>query len=211
MSKFDFSEIKDYNALKYLRWLGIIVRDVTFKVKYIGIENVPEGGGFIIASNHVHALDPLVIQLALKKQNIHFMAKKEVFDVPVFRWFIKHLNGFPVVRGSVDSNAINFAEKIPQSGRILGIFPEGTRSKDGKPHRAKKGVTVVAAKAKCDIIPVSVYNDKGFKWRSKTTVRFGPAIHYEELGLSDEPTRDELSNATELIMNRINAQWEEGH
>lgn len=211
MARFNYENVKEYKLFHYVRWIGTIVRNVNYKVEYTGLENIPDGGGYIIASNHITALDPLYIMLAFKKSLVHFMAKKELFKIPVVGWVIKHCCAFPVARGTGDKLALSFAGRIPQQGFILGIFPEGTRSKDGKIGKGKRGVTQVVAVAKCDVLPVSIYNEDGLKKRSRITVRFGKPIKYEQFGFDDEPTRQQQLDATELIMNTISQMWGEGH
>lgn len=208
---FDFEKIKEGKAYDILRPLGRFICKLFFKVEYVGTENIPEDGGFIVASNHIHALDPLIIALGIKNRQLHFMAKKELFDNIFVAKLITIVNAFPIVRGGADARALNYAKRIPAEGHILGIFIEGTRSKDGTPQRAKKGVASIANYSKCNVLPVSVYNNDGLKKHTKYTVRFGKAIDYSELNMSEEPSRDELGFAADYIMDKIKLQWEEGH
>ena len=98
-----------------------------------------------------------------------------------------------------------------RKGFVLGIFPEGTRSKDGNPAKAKRGVADLAFNTKSGVLPVSVYNNEGLKKHTKYTVRFGEYIPYENLGFSEEGTREEKTECADSIMNEIVALWEEGH
>ena len=83
-----------------------------YDVEYVGVENIPAEGGFIIASNHVKALDPVFIALGVKDRQIHFMGKKELFEKPIIRDFLKKANGFPIVRGGGDKEALDYAERV---------------------------------------------------------------------------------------------------
>ncbi len=212
MSQYDFSKpVKEGKTYKILSPLGRLIIKLRFKVRYIGAENIPQEGGLIIASNHIHMLDPMIIALGIKKRQLHFMAKKELWNNPIVAWAFTKVNGFPIDRGGADSKSIKHAIEVAKSGYILGIFPEGTRSKDGKIGKGKRGAAMIASQAKCGILPVSVYNDSGLKRRSKYTVRFGELIPYEQLGLSEEASKEEQIACTDMIMEKITELWEEGH
>ncbi|MBR0113437.1 MAG: 1-acyl-sn-glycerol-3-phosphate acyltransferase [Clostridia bacterium] len=212
MSKYDFSKpVKEGRIYKILMPLGRFVRFLRFRVRYVGVENIPESGGFILASNHIHMIDPLMIGLGIKNRQLHFMAKKELWNNPIVAWAFTKVNGFPIDRGGADSQAIRHAVQVIENGYIFAIFPEGTRSRNGKIGKPKRGVANIAAQAKCGVLPVSVYNNQGLKIRSKYTVRFGELIPYEELGLSENATRDEQSACADMIMAKITELQEEGH
>ncbi|MBQ6544042.1 MAG: 1-acyl-sn-glycerol-3-phosphate acyltransferase [Clostridia bacterium] len=207
--KKEVTEGKTYNILKPL---GRFVAKLRFRIKYVGAENIPQEGGFILASNHIDLIDPMMIGLGIDNRQLHFMAKKELWKHWIVAWAFTKVNGFPIARGAADADAFKYAMQIPQKGYILGIFPEGTRSRNGKPGKPKRGVARIAAGAKCGVLPVSIYNDEGCKKHSRITIRYGKMIPYEELGFTDEkPTREEEEAATEKIFGEIVALWEEGH
>ena len=210
--KFDYSkEPKENRTYNILRPLGKLICRLLFKVKYVGIENIPQEGGMILASNHIYLVDPLFIAMGIKKRQLFFMAKKELWNNPIVAWAFTKVNGFPIARGSADAAAFRYAEKIPKNGLILGIFPEGTRSKDGQIGKPRRGVADIAFDAKCGVLPVSVYNCDNLKKHTRYTVRYGKFIPYEELGFSEEPTREEKMAVAEHIMDEIKKLWEEGH
>lgn len=212
MSKdFDYSKLGDSKAYTVLRPLGKALRPLFFKVKYTGVENIPQEGGFILASNHIHAIDPMMVGLGIPKRQLHFMAKKELFDNAFVAWAFTTVNGFPIARGGADSTAFKYAVRIPSEGYILGIFPEGTRSKTGVPGKPKRGVAAIAAEAKCGVLPVAIFNDEGIKKRTKYTVRYGELIPYEKLGLSENATKEEQNACADMVMNEIMKLWEQGH
>lgn len=184
---------------------------LAYRVKYVGKENLPSGGGFIIASNHLLALDPFYIALGSKKE-LHFMAKSELFKNPLFAAFLKSMNAFPVQRQKFDRAALKYAIKVIKEGSVLGIFPEGARSmNDFEPHEAKPGIAYIAHKCKCDIVPVSIYNNNRSKAFTRLTVRYGEPIKYEELKLGEFPSAQEYSRAADLIMKKIKELWAMGH
>ncbi len=212
MKGFDYSKVNEEGELyDKLRPLGKKIINSLYEVNYIGTENIPEDGGFIIASNHVKALDPVFIAVGVEKRQIHFMGKKELFEKPIIRSLLKKANGFPIVRGGADKEAIDYAERVVKEGHILGIFPEGTRSKDYKPARAKSGVGLIAKEAKADILPVSIYNCDEMKKGTKLTIRFGELIPYEKLGFTEDGPREEVKECAKLVMSEIVKLWGMGH
>lgn len=211
MKEFDYSTVKDHLLYSAGRPLEMIIRDVNYKVKYVGKENIPATGPFILAANHFQFFDPLLVGLGIKGRQVHFMAKKELFENPVAAYFCTRLNAFPIQRGVADMKAMRYACKVLESGRILGIFPEGTRSETGEIGDVKRGIITIAVKTKSDILPAALYNEDGLKKHSKTTVRFGKVIHYEDLGLPERPTKNQLAAAADYVMDTIAALQAMGH
>ncbi len=213
MKEFDYNrEIKNSKLYDKMRKLGPLVNKRRYSVDFVGLENIPEEGGFILASNHMNALDPAIIASGIEKRQLHFMGKKELFDNPVVGYLFKKVNGFPVARGAVDTRALDYAARVVKEGHVLGIFPEGTRSKNYKPARAKRGVAVIARAAKADVLPVSIYTDSEMERHSKLTIRFGNIIPFEKLGIGgDDCTRQDLTDAANYIMEEIVKLWEAGH
>lgn len=160
---------------------------LSFKIEVSGTENLPQTGGFILASNHVTELDPLFIAIRIKRQ-LNFMAKAELFKNKIGGAIIKGLGAFPVERGTGDTSAIDKAVETVKSGNVFAIFPEGTRSKDGELRRFKSGAIVVACQTGADIIPTNIYikdicDRKKLKFRSKVVVKYGKIIKNSELNI----------------------------
>ena len=210
MKPFDYRRVKDHATYHILMPLNILLFNKTmFRVTFVGKENVPKQGGFILASNHIHFLDPLVIA-GSRARVMHFMAKEELFHNPAAAFFLTRFNAFPVKRGSSDKSSVEFAIRVVKEGQVLGIFPEGTRSPDGRPGTPKAGVALIAKQAHADVLPVSIYSAQPSKYWTELTVRFGKLIPYDELGITQEGGTRELRDASRLIMDRITALWEEG-
>ncbi len=209
-SVYDFSKIKEYKTYTALMPLAKAVCKTVQKCTYIGRENIPKTGGFILACNHMSTFDPIALGGAGRRV-FHFMAKEELFENKALARFLTHLNAFPVVRGKGDMTAVHFAEEIIRSGWVLGIFPEGTRSEDYRPMRAKSGAALIAKQTGADVLPVSIYTDQNYKRGTKLTVRFGKLIKNEEFGFTEEGKSRELKEASRRIMEEITALWEEGH
>ena len=140
------------------------------------------------------------------------MAKEELFKKPFPRWFVTNMGAFPVTRGSSigSATALKTAEDIVSGGGVMGIFPEGTRSKDGKPKKAKSGVAVIASATNAPVLPVSIYYEGKLKLFKKITLRIGKPITHDELKIQSND-RSQLRRVSSLIMDNIVKQWGLGH
>lgn len=207
---FDYSVVKDRKYYDVVKGPCKFFLKLGLRIKCEGVENIPKEGAFILASNHIHFVDPAVL-LANFPRPIHFMAKVEAFKYKITAFLLTHLNTFPVSRGRSDKASIDYAVKLIENGCVMGIFPEGTRSKDLKPHKAKAGIALIARQTKADILPCSIYCDKKGGLFRKVTVRYGELIKYEELGLTEESSTKELRAAADKIMEEIVDLWEEKH
>lgn len=177
------------------------------KIEFEGVENVPEQGGFIICSNHRTDMDPVYLAWKIKRQ-LYFMAKAELFHIPLLGPIMHKLEAFPVERGRGDTGAIDYAIGVVQSGKILAMFPEGTRSKDGKLLKGKSGISVVASKSGGDVLPVGIRFTEPVHFRSKIVVRYGRLIPNSELQIVENKPSD-IKAATARIMSEISALLEE--
>lgn len=178
-----------------------------FCLKIIGRENIPCQGGAIIAANHISLLDPPTIGISMPRY-IHFMAKEELFKYPIFNWVIRKLKAFPVKRGTADRAALRTAINILESGEILGLFPEGTRSKTGVLGKPEPGLAMIAAKTGVPIIPTAVIGTADFSKTlfPKFKVKFGKPIPVDK-GRTDRESLDRLS---QTLMEEIARLIEEG-
>lgn len=174
---------------------------ILYKMRYEGVENIPEGGGYMVCSNHRTNMDPLFIAQKLKTQ-LFFMAKQELFQNKFSALIIRGLGAFPVERGKGDSGAIDFAVDTLKSGRVLAMFPEGTRSKDGIPQRPKSGAALVAMQTHADILPVGISFDLPLRFRSAVTIKYGKLIRFDSLGVQTDAPR-EMKMVSKRIMGEI--------
>ncbi|MBQ3088122.1 MAG: 1-acyl-sn-glycerol-3-phosphate acyltransferase [Clostridia bacterium] len=180
---------------------------IFMRVEYHGKENVPKNKGYILAANHTSIADMFAIAVPVKAQ-ICYMAKAELFKFKPVVWLFKALGTFAVKRGKGDTEAIDKACSIIENGKVLGIFPEGTRSKTGEPGKAKAGVALIAMQTKADILPISVRYSKGtFKLFSKVTVRVGELIPFEEPA-EEEGQRAAIRRISTSVMDKIKELWE---
>lgn len=188
-----------YAWVRYpVKWLYKIFYD--FHIE--GIENIPQDRPVVLASNHRSYADPVILTMPMRLP-VSYMAKEELFRNKIFGWFIRKLGAFPVTRGAGDMSVIDDSINILRSGRNLVIFPEGTRSKDGKVGKGKTGVAMIAAKSGADVVPCGIiFEGEKLHFRSKLTLRFGKPIKAEELAVEGSSPR-ELKEVKKRIMGAI--------
>ncbi len=181
---------------------------VCFKLKIVGLENVPENEGFILCSNHRGYVDPVFLGLRMKP-HLTFMAKSELFEIPILSPIIKKLGAFPIHRGKGDTQALETARQVVKDGKVLAIFPEGKRSKEGELNRFKSGAALIASQTGADVIPACIYFEGHLRFRRKVTVRFGERIKNEELGITGADPR-QIKEASRLLHDRVEALLGQG-
>lgn len=176
---------------------------ILYRLKVIGLENIPEKNGVIICPNHTSNADPVVLAVSLKRQ-IYFMAKAELFKNKILRKLFKMVGAFPVERGKRDSSAIDNAEKILKNGEQLGLFIEGTRSKTDDFLRPKTGCAMIAYKTSATIIPICITGTSEHKLKifKKNVVSIGKPITMNQLNIT-EGTGKEFREASRFIMESI--------
>ncbi len=176
-----------------------------FRIKVVNRQNEPEEGHYVVCANHISATDPIIVCYAFRKHQVHFMAKKELFKIPVFSGFIRMLGAFPIDRGGSDVGAIKTAVSIVESGRALGIFPQGHRypEQDPRKTKTKNGAALIATRASADIVPVYIWR-KGNKSGAfrRTYVIIGEKIPFSELGYNKDES-GEYSRITDIVFDRV--------
>lgn len=189
---------------KLVRFLVCVYIHIAFRMHFEGLENVPAVGGYIIASNHRSYFDPPFL-VARLKPHLRFMAKEELFRGRLFGRIFRALGAFPVARGKGDTGAIDTAKQIVRDEKdVLLIFPEGTRSKDGVPLRARSGIALVAGQTGAGVLPCSVDYGEKLRFRTPVTVKFHPVITAEELAV-DTASPSSLRAASKKVMEAITA------
>ena len=177
---------------------------LAYHMVYEGLENIPKGQGFVISCNHRGLNDPLFIAHKVK-QPLFFMAKAEFFAKKIGNAFFRSINAFPVNRDKSDVSAINHAKKVVQDGGVLVIFPEGHRSPDGKPQRAKPGVAMIAGMVECGVLPVGVSYKGKLGFRKRVVVRYGKFLPPEALNI-DMKSSGTIRKAAVQVMEAIVAE-----
>lgn len=163
-----------------------------------------------MAANHCSHLDPVFIGCASPRQ-VRFLAKSELFAIPILGWLIKMLGTIPVRRGKEGSRALDAAKESLKHGVAIAIFPEGTRSRDGRLQRGRSGASVLALQTGASVLPVGILGThqalgKGMRWikPTKVRVRFGKPIHVEKIA-EDPVSRERSQELTARIMKEIEA------
>lgn len=193
----------------YKKLHGILAGFFRFilRVKIKGQENEPSEGPLLICSNHVTLADPIAICASLRKIEPHYMAKKELFKIPVLSRLIKILGAYPVNRGGGDISAIHKSIDILKEGGAVGIFPQGTRCKGKRIEDTefKNGAALICSKVNVPILPIKVDIKKN-KWAlfKRINIIIGKPIDPAELIFdSEKPRNEELSRITKIIFDRI--------
>lgn len=186
-------------------FVKVVLRPSTrllFNARVSGEEHVPEHGPLVVASNHVSYLDPPILGTWFPR-TISFMAKRELFDIPVLGYLITTTHAFPVNREAGDVGAIRRALHILKAGGVVGVFPEGRRNLAGEA-QARSGAVLLAATAHCPLVPVALVGTNVAAKRlraSHVEVRIGEPFVFQ--GTERKPTKTELATWTEQVSTQI--------
>ena len=196
-----------YYLCKALVW---IYMHIAYRLRYTGRKNIPKKTSVIYASNHRSYADPPMVG-AGGRGKYAFMAKEELFENKFFSFLIRSLGAFPVSRGKGDTEVIDRAVEKLNSKRSLMIFPEGTRSKDGKVGKGHSGAALIAARSGCPIIPVGIVYGEKLRFRTKVRVVYGEPINPAEyVEISDTPNPRQLVKLKNRYMADIRRLVEGG-
>ncbi len=185
-----------------------------YRIRVEGLENVPRKGPAIIAANHVSFLDSFFIPLVVKRRKMTYLAKADYFKSWKTAWFFKSVGQIPTERegGEKSKQALNVALGVLKEGKLLGIYPEGTRSPDGKLYRGRTGVARLALTADVPVIPCGLVGTDEvmpkeakfprLRGRVEVRVRFGPPLDISRYA-GQERDRFVLRSATDEIQYEI--------
>ncbi len=177
---------------------------LVYRMKVSGRENIPEDGPLVICSNHINWFDPTLIAYAVgKRRQVCFMAKAELFKIPIFNCLIRMLGAFPVRRRKADRQAILKALSILDQNKAVGLFPEGTRSKNGQLQKPFNGPALIILKSGAPVLPVAI---KGpYRLFRPIEINIGKPIHFNfKYDQEDRKIRREnIKKVSNLFMERI--------
>lgn len=159
----------------FVRILICVITGVLFHIQVNGRENVPTGH-FVLVANHYKFWDPIILSRVFRRE-LHFMAKKELFEIPVVGALLRSLNAFPVDREANDLEAIRHSLSLTKAGKSLVIFPEGTRVKDHKRSNFKEGAALVASLADAPLLPVTI--EGKYRFFGKLSITIHPSIEID--------------------------------
>ncbi|HLE47504.1 MAG TPA: lysophospholipid acyltransferase family protein [Candidatus Thermoplasmatota archaeon] len=192
-----------------LSWyLSVPVLRTLFRTRFEGRGHVPKKGPAILASNHLSFLDHLILGVSIPRQ-IFFISKDQHFNYPVRRFLFSHWGVIPLKRGEGDQEAFAKSADVIKQGNLFCIYPEGTRSTDGKLHKGHTGVARLAAITKAPVIPVAMWGTfeampKGASVPKLVPcgARFGAPLDFSAYH-GKEGDRDAMRQVTDMIMSAI--------
>ena len=189
--------------------IAAIARTILFvngaKAKVYGKEHVPTEGGYIVACTHNGYVDIFNLAASIYPREIHFMAKKELFEIKGLGWLINRLNAFPVDRANPGPSVIKIPRQLIKEGKIVGIFPSGTRSAES--NDLKQGAVTIAQLSKAQIVPAAYIGPKnigGVLKRQKGYLIYGKPFTVE----GGKEARDEATDFLEAEFQRLLAELE---
>jgi 1-acyl-sn-glycerol-3-phosphate acyltransferase len=181
-----------------------------YRVRAIGVGNVPKSGPLLLAPNHFSQMDHFFIGLYLRRK-VRFMAKSQMFGPPVLTYIYKHGGVFPVRRGHHDEEAFETAFTILDQGGMLLVYAEGGRSRSGELGEVKPGIGRIALESGVPVVPVAIHGSaKVRRWKRlrfpKVTVQFGEPRSF---AVEKAPSRARQQDVAEEIFARVRAMYEE--
>jgi len=172
---------------KLMRGLFRFILTVVFDFKAYGVKNIPLAGGVLLVSNHESYLDPALVGTAVPRI-LSYMAKSELFTNKYFGWYIRKLHAFPVKQGKGDIGAMRETIDRLKEGHLLNIFPEGSRSDDGKLQEIQPGAALVIRRAQVPVVPCIIIGSheswprgQALPRPARLRVLYGPAMRLDHL------------------------------
>jgi len=198
-----------YSCVSYLFVFPIF--RFLFRGKTTGISNLPKAGGVVIVSNHGSHLDPPILGHALGRP-VAFMAKSELFNIPILASIISACGAYPVKRGAGDREALRTASNRLSEGWATGVFLDGKRQENGRVNDPKAGAALLAGRTGCPILPVAIVNSQRAFPKGSLIPRF-VSIHLRVGELIQPPKtrkREDLKSTTKEVQIAINAMLDKG-
>lgn len=183
--------------------LNPLVR-LCYRLEIRGEENIPTQSGCILAANHTAFSDVLIVSAAARRQ-VRYMAKRELFRIPLLGFLIRVMGAYPVNRGGADVSSIKYTIELIESGELIGIFPQGHRHgyEDPRQTEVKGGIGLIEYHTKATVLPVYIDNKRGktgiFR---KNTVIFGKPVAFEDLDFTPGGSKGYM-NVSREIFRRI--------
>ena len=185
--------------MKFYTFAKNIVKGALFplyRVKVTGREHFPKEGGVLICSNHIDNLDPPVVGMT-SPRDIHFMAKAELFQAPILKGILPKINAFPVKRGMSDREALRQGLGLLKDGKVLGLFPEGTRSKNGELGEGLSGAGFFALRSNAHVVPCAIIGP--YRLFGRLKVVYGKPMDFSQF----REQKVSADTATKAIMDEI--------
>jgi len=170
-----------------------------FRIRVEGLEHIPREGGVILCGNHYNGNDPIITGVTAPRP-VSFMAKEEIFKLPVVGFLARGVGAFPVKRGTADRASLKRALEVLEAGGCFGIFPEGTRNRTGLLGKAEPGTAYIALKSGVPVIPFGISGR--YKFFQPVTIRYGPPVPLDRFK-GAKLTSEALDAAGQEIMGAI--------
>jgi 1-acyl-sn-glycerol-3-phosphate acyltransferase len=154
------------------------------RMRVYGHDRLPATGAYVLASNHASWSDPFMVGMLVAPRVLYYMAKRELWQVPVVGQLIPYTGAFPVDRGQPDRTALRAARAVLDNGEVLGVFIEGTRQRTDAIGAARAGAAMLAIGAKVPVLPVCVRGTSGHGRNplTPTSLAIGMPMHLDDLG-----------------------------
>jgi 1-acyl-sn-glycerol-3-phosphate acyltransferase len=180
-----------------------------YRVRAIGVENVPKEGALVLAPNHFSQMDHFFAGVHLRRK-IRFMAKSQLFGPPVLTYVYKHGGVFPVRRGHHDEEAIETARILVEQGEMLLVYAEGGRSRSGQLGEPKPGIGRIALETGAPVVPVCIQGSERVRsWKRlrfpKVTIQFGEPLRFP---IEEAPSRERQMEVATEVFGRVRELYE---
>ncbi|TJY44366.1 1-acyl-sn-glycerol-3-phosphate acyltransferase [Cohnella pontilimi] len=188
---------------RFCRFLLRILYALMYRLETRGLDNIPDAGPVVLCSNHKSLQDPITLGIWVPRK-VHYMAKAELFGIPLLGPLIRALGAFPVKRGGVSKEAIRTAIHLLEQGNVMGIFPEGTRNQSLG--MGKRGAVTMALRSRAVVVPVAIVGE--YRMFRKMIAVYGAPIDMKPF--ADAGTAESMEEATEQIMSKIKEMLQTG-
>jgi 1-acyl-sn-glycerol-3-phosphate acyltransferase len=197
-----------FRLYRFLRCSLYLLFRLFYRFRVEGVEHIPDSGGFVVVANHVSFLDPPAVGGAVKTRLLRFVARDSLFEGPL-GWMFKRIGSVALSRTRGDIAALKAVIKLLGDGWAVALFPEGTRSPDGRLQKAKPGIGFLVAKAEAPVIPAYIHGTFKALPRgaacprpSRVQIRFGPPITADQFQAFGRD-RAAYEKIGEFLMERI--------
>lgn len=191
-----------YNVLRFI--INIILR-IVYKIEVVGNNHVEDNKAYIIAANHMNNLDPLLVIITFCKRKIHYIAKKELFDNKILKFILDRCYAIELDRTKNDVKALKNSLKVLKDGKLLGIFPQGTRVKSADDDISKAGIGMFAIRTNTPVLPISIIPENDYKLFSKIKIVYHETYYVPDKLLIEKNNEAYLKVSNE-VMNIIKSE-----
>lgn len=180
-----------------------------WRLRAIGVENVPKDGPLVLAPNHFSQMDHFFVGIYLRRK-IRFMAKSQLFGPPVLTYIYKHGGVFPVRRGHQDEEAFETVHELLRQGEMLLVYAEGGRSRSQRLGEPKPGIGRIALESGVPIVPVAIHgSERARQWKRlrfpKVTIQFGEPVSFP---VEEAPSRERQLEVAGEVFARVREMYE---